>query len=400
VTITATTMATPAPTVRPLPVVVQAGAALAAGMGVCRFVYTPILPLMHVQAGLSASAGAALATANYVGYLLGALAAAARPDLLASPSAHRTGLVVLVGTLALMPAAHTEAAWSALRVIAGAASALVFVIAVSGSIARLRGHADHLVGWIFGGVGGGIALSGGVVLALRGASDWRTAWLASAALAAVLSAVAWPLVPVRASAGPTAPAGKAHQRSFAALLTSYTLEGVGYVIAATFLVAAVDAGSPAWLGTSTWVVVGLAAVPASAGWALLGRWRSRPTLLCAALVLQAVGIALPAVAAGPVSAVVSAVLFGATFLGVGSLALAVGAHLQVPRAVALLTAGYGLGQIAGPLLAAPLLHGGYPRALTLAAGIVAAAAFAAALLRIGFPHRVGTLVEPSRAGQA
>src|SRR6478609_5007997 len=53
---------------------VQAAAALAASMGIGRFVYTPILPLMHTQAGLSALLGATLATANYLGYLIGALA--------------------------------------------------------------------------------------------------------------------------------------------------------------------------------------------------------------------------------------------------------------------------------------------------------------------------------------
>lgn len=377
-------------------VVVQAGAALAASMGVGRFVYTPILPLMHAQAGLSASGGAAVATANYVGYLLGTLAAIAWPAALGSRLAHRAGLAVLAVTLTLMPLLSTVAAWCLLRAVAGAASALVFVLAVNAAIGHLRGRADHLVGWVFGGVGGGIALSGVAVLALSRVSDWRVAWWSAATLAAALSVLAWPLVPARNAPAPAAGTAESPHRWFVALLTSYTLEGVGYIIAATFLVAAVDAGSPTWIGTGTWVVVGLAAIPASAGWAQLGRWRSRPTLLCAALVVQALGIALPAVSGGALSALASAVLFGATFLGVGSLSLALGAHLQVPRAVALLTAGYGLGQVAGPVLATPLLHGGYTRALAVAAGIVAAGAVAAALLRIRFPHRIGPMVEPSR----
>lgn len=76
---------------------------------------------------------------------------------------------------------------------AGIASAVMFVIAASTMLARLREHAQHLVGWGFGGVGAGIALSGAVVLAVRTTGTGRTAWLASTALALALTAVAWML---------------------------------------------------------------------------------------------------------------------------------------------------------------------------------------------------------------
>jgi MFS family permease len=176
------------------------------------------------------------------------------------------------------------------------------------------------------------------------------------------------------------------RRWFGALFVSYTLEGVGYIIAGTFLVAAVEQSSPGWIGSGAWVVVGLAAVPSSALWAGLGRCWSRPALLSAALLVQAVGIALPSLSGGVAAALISAALFGGTFIGVSTLALATGAHLRVPRAVALLTAGYSVGQVLGPLVAAPLLHHGYRRALVLAAATVLAAALAALVLRVRFPH--------------
>ena len=167
------------------------------------------------------------------------------------------------------------------------------------------------------------------------------------------------------------------------LLASYSLEGVGYIIAGTFLVAAINENSPAWAGSGAWVLAGLAALPAAAGWAQLSRRWTRSTLLCAALLIQAAGIALPALVGGVAPALLSAVLFGATFLGVVSLALALGAQLGYPRAVALLTTGYGLGQILGPLVVTPLLQHGYHLALLVGAAIAAAAALAAAVLRIG-----------------
>jgi MFS family permease len=370
-------------------------------MGVGRFVYTPILPLMHAQAGLSAGAGASLATANYVGYLVGALAGILAPALIRSPSVLRGSLLLLTATLAAMPLSHSTPVWEALRLSAGTASALVFVVAAGSLLHHLRDHPAHLPGWAFGGVGAGIALSGLLVLVLRSVADWRAAWWAAAVLAALLALAAWNLRPEDAPAARTAPAaaGSRARRWFGALFVSYTLEGVGYIVAGTFLVAAIGQGSAGWIGGGAWVLVGLAAVPSSALWARLGRRRSLPGLLLAALVVQAAGIALPALVGGTAAALVSAVLFGGTFLGVSTLALATGAELRFPRSVALLTAGYSVGQILGPLVVAPLLRHGYRPALLLAAAVVLAGAGAAAVLRTGFPHHMVVEARTAAAGR-
>ncbi|MFF3905990.1 YbfB/YjiJ family MFS transporter [Streptomyces sp. NPDC001848] len=77
-------------------------------------------------------------------------------------------------------------------------------------------------------------------------------------------------------------------------------------------------------------MVGLAALPSCALWTRLARRRSGPPLPLASLTIQAAGIALLALLGGATPALGSAVLFGATFTGVGTIALPIGAHLQVP----------------------------------------------------------------------
>ncbi|WP_228562755.1 YbfB/YjiJ family MFS transporter [Catenulispora rubra] len=366
----------------------RAAAALAAAVGVGRFVYTPILPLMHAQAGLGTSAGAGLATANYAGYLAGALLCTAVPVVARSRVALRCSLLALVASLALMPAGESVAWWWILRLAAGATSAVVFVIAVHALLNGLHGHRASLAGWGFGGVGAGIALSGAAVLVVRGTGDWRTAWWAAAALALVLGAVAWKLAPGRATsqrAGVPQKPERAPQdrRLQTALLVSYSLDGLGYIIAGTFLVAAISQSSPGWVGTGAWVLVGLAAVPSAAWWAGLGRRFSTPGLLAGALLLQSFGIVLPALAAGVVPALISAVLFGATFVAISQLALGIGNQLGSARSAAVLTTGYSVGQILGPLAVTPALHHGYRQALVWAAVVVLAAAVVAATVWAG-----------------
>lgn len=383
--------------------VARTAAILAAAMGIGRFVYTPILPLMTAQAGLSTSAAGHLATANYVGYLVGAVAGACSPRLARSIAACRVSIVVLVASLAAMALTDNVFSWMVLRLTAGVASALVFVIAINTVLEHLHDHPPHLPGWAFGGVGIGIALSAALVFGLPAQTGWRAAWWLAAGLAAALGAAAWSLRPVPRAEGVkiTGGQGNAAHRPFAWLFGSYTLEGIGYIIAGTFLVAAIAQHSPGRLGTGAWLVVGLAAIPSAALWARLSSRYSHPVLLATALLLQAGGIGLACTGNG-LAALIGAVLFGGTFIGISTLALAAGRLLQFPGAVALLTAGYSVGQIIGPVAVSPFVHNGFRAALAAGAIVVLLAAFAAISMRVvsGQPRSGVTDSEfPDTAGE-
>jgi MFS family permease len=209
-------------------------------------------------------------------------------------------------------------------------------------------------------------------------------------LAALVAAVAWHMRGTADTSAivSTSPSREADSRRwFAVLFACYTLEGVGYIIAGTFLVAAIGQHSAGWVGNGAWIVVGLAAAPSAALWASAGTRWSHPTLLTVALTLQAAGIALPALVGGVAPALIGAVLFGGTFIGVSTIAMAAGRALAFPRAVAVLTSGYSVGQILGPLLVSPLLHQGvrygFRYALIASAVVVSTAALMAIWLRAG-----------------
>src|SRR5437868_7279063 len=110
-------------------------AALAVAMGIGRFAFTPLLPMMQEDFGVSVAEGGWLASANYLGYLVGALSAIALP--VRHVRAIHIGLLVIgISTLG-MAFDHGFWWWLALRALAGVASAWVLVFVSSWALERL-----------------------------------------------------------------------------------------------------------------------------------------------------------------------------------------------------------------------------------------------------------------------
>lgn len=344
-------------------------------MGVGRFIYTPLLPIMVDAHQISTNDGAVIATANYAGYLLGAILLTRWPQL-NSRNTFRICAALLIVSELLMAVPAPTIFPAALRLIAGVTSAVIFV-ACAGVSAR-HGSSREAAGIAFGGVGFGIALTGVLVLAVRPFLGWQSMWLVSAVLTAVL------LVPaLRLDIQPGRRGGKATIRSrgaWRALLVSYFLEGVGYIVIGTFLVAAVSDERGPVVGSAVWVVVGAAAVPATVLWGIAARRWSPAVAMPIALVAQCVSAVLPAVSTAVWPAVVAAALFGATFLGIVMLAIRIGGELSDGSTAAPLTAVYGAGQMLGPLVVAPVIGDSYPAAFVIAAIVLAAATIAAGVV--------------------
>ncbi|MBF6176707.1 YbfB/YjiJ family MFS transporter [Nocardia blacklockiae] len=364
-----------APSRQRLTPALRAAAGLAAAMGIGRFAYTPLMPAMIDAGRIGPHAGAVIAAANYAGYLTGAVLLSIRPEW-NGRNTFRAAALVLVASEAAMACPAPTAVPIALRCLAGLASAVVF-IGCAGVAARHENR-RRAAGIAFSGVGCGIALTGVLALAARPLVSWQLMWLGAAALTAALlvPALRLDIVPGARAAATAVRA----PRAWRALLVSYFLEGLGYIVVGTFLVAAVGTPGHQALGTAVWVVVGVCAAPATVLWGAVARRWTPVTALGAALSLQVLSALLPAFSTGTAAAVAAAALFGATFMGITMLALEIGGDLAGPTAAAVLTAGYGLGQMLGPVLVTPVLGSSYAAAFGIAAAVLAGAA--AALLPV------------------
>ncbi|WP_287966161.1 MULTISPECIES: YbfB/YjiJ family MFS transporter [Diaphorobacter] len=385
---------------RPHAVALAGMLALAVAMGVGRFAFTPLLPMMLHDGVLTLTEGSWLATANYVGYLLGALACMALPWVAPGFYARwhparlaRAGLVATV-LLTLAMALPVAAAWPALRFAAGAASAFVLLNVAAWCMVRLAVLGRPAMGGlIFCGPGVGIVLTGLAASAMV-AAQWRAAsgWVVFGVLSVLLCVGVWPVVrgrAVKADAGaqPRAAAQGGNAGTLAARgvhAVAYGLAGLGYIVTATFLPviarAALPSGSPwpdlFWPMFGAGVAVG-AALSTRAPSAWDRRW-----LLLAAYALQALGIVLGLLWPTPAGFALSSALVGLPFTAITFYGLQEARRLWPQSAdsfASLVTAVYGLGQIAGPPLVAWLLaHAdagqGFARGLTLAAGALVAGA--------------------------
>jgi predicted MFS family arabinose efflux permease len=333
--------------------------AMAAALGIGRFVYTPILPPMADALGLTKSASGLIASANFMGYLAGALLAAT-PFLRGSRRNWLLGsLTVSALTTGAMGLANSLLAFLALRLVGGIASALVLILASALVLERLAEmRRAGLSPLHFAGVGTGIAISAVVVaLLVRANQSWQVLWLASGALSlAATAAVAVLLPPHSDPPHRVGPQVRSHLGDgLVRLIVAYGLFGFGYVITATFLVAVVrSTASIRSFEPVIWVVVGLAACPSVALWTRIAARRGIPLSFAIACMVESVGVLASVVWSSPLGIFVAAILLGGTFMGLTALGLMRARALAAGdprRTMASMTVAFGLGQIIGPTFA-------------------------------------------------
>jgi MFS family permease len=362
-------------------------AALAVAMGIGRFAFTPILPMMQQDAGLSVAGGGWLASANYLGYLVGALWAGAVRARAAQ--AIRAGLAAIVLSTVAMAFDAGFAAWALLRFAAGVASAWVLVHTSSWCLERLIPLARPiLAGVLFAGVGTGVAVAGLLCVVLMSVhAQSSSAWLLLGLASLAVTAFVWP---VFSSSNENATQFGAAARwtwQQARLVIAYGAYGFGYIIPATFLpVMARDAVSdPAVFGWA-WPVFGAAAALSTLGVALLSGHKGNPrgnrvAWICSHFVM-ALGVAAPVFWPGVGGILLAALCVGGTFVVITMVGLqeartvvASEGNANPARLMAAMTAAFAAGQIAGPLVVSLLVGaGGFSAALLIACAALVAGA--------------------------
>jgi predicted MFS family arabinose efflux permease len=361
-------------------------------MGIGRFAFTPILPMMQQDAGVSIAAGAWLAAANYVGYLVGALSVMFVP--IPAPTAIRAGLVTIGVTTLAMGLHDAFAGWLVLRALAGVASAWVLICTSAWCLERLQPlRRPMLESTVFAGVGAGIALAGAACLAfMRLGTTSARAWIVFGIGSLIVTVIIWPVFghADRAIAGaPRRPRPRlAWDAEWLGLTLCYGAFGFGYIIPATFLpvMARQAIRDPAVFGLS-WPLFGVAAMLSTL---LAGRIRRRLSnrrLWITSHLVMALGVALPVLRPGIAATLLAALGVGGTFMVVTMVGMQEAREVGGPAATGLMaamTSAFALGQIVGPL-GAGYLHGAdgnFSAALLVAcAALVISAALLASVSR-------------------
>jgi len=359
--------------------------ALAAALGIGRFVYTPILPPMVEALGFTKSTAGLMASANFLGYLIGAL-------LVASPIFGGSRRVWLLGALVMsaittgaMGLTDSVALFVGLRFVGGVASAFVLVLTSALVLQRLAASGSTgLSALCFAGVGIGIAVSAMLVAAmLRAGQNWQSLWLASGALSLVAAIAAGVLLrPRSVLAQRNEEEKRPATRNLIRLIAAYGLFGFGYVITATFLVAIVrTTPTIRSLEPIIWLVFGCAAAPSVALWTRIAKLLGVSGAFALACLIEAIGVAASVVWQTEPGIFLSAVLVGGTFMGLTALGLIQARALAAGDArhvLAYMTGAFGTGQIIGPAFAGALSD--QLGSFTVPSIVAAAALIVAALL--------------------
>ena len=353
-------------------------------VGVARFSFSLLLPIMQDSAGLTDSGGGWLATTNYMGYMLGVLLAASLRNLNHKYHLHRVYLILSVFTSAAMVITTDIITWSVLRFIAGICASGGMIIA-SGLILKWLVKNNHRaeLGIHFSGVGLSIIVTSLLVeIMLTISADWQQQWLALAVMSAIVAIPSWLWMPHPFADGQARVTAKDNppDKTFTLILMlAYFCAGYGYVVSSTFIVDIVEGveGVEGLKGQGgfAFILVGLAATPAVLVWDRIARSAGYLKALFIAYILQAVGIILPAINDTLPFVILSALLFGGTFIACVSLVLTMAGKFypsNPAKFMGTMTLAFGAAQIIAPVCTGYLAEalGNYNLGLYLSATIM------------------------------
>jgi predicted MFS family arabinose efflux permease len=330
-------------------------------MGIGRFAYTPILPLMQKDLSFPNTVAGYIASSNYAGYLLGAILAGAVPLKKYRVIILKISLIISIFTTAIMGLTYSHFLWYVLRFISGVSSAYVLVLASGIVLDKLATiNKTSWSGLFYGGVGFGIFLSSLIIPSLNHLYQWEGSWIGLAVVSGILTIFVW----IWLDEAPNTVEMKNKQETFALipptkwllwLTIAYGLEGLGYIVTGTFIVSIAEKTSYFQKdATLVWMMVGLAAIPSCLIWSILAKKWGFVKSLVLAMALQSLGMAMPVFWISKTSFIISALLFGATFMGITTLATTLGRQINPSnssRTIGMLTAIYAIGQLIGPTLA-------------------------------------------------
>ena len=348
--------------------------ALASAMGIGRFSLTPIMPLMQRDLGLTLAQGGWLATANYLGYLAGALICMAK--VIRPAAAIRFGLVCVASFTMAMAASDWLPLWVTFRFLAGVASAFVLVGVSAWALPILAAQDKaQWSGRVFAGVGVGVAFAGllGLVASIDGWSS-RASWVGLGGVAAVLAALLWKPLAID-SARPVSGSQARARLPYRVFVVAacYGVFGYGYIIPATFLPAQARGyiDDPVVIGW-IWPVFGTAAAISTLA---ATRWSQRLSPRQLWILAQwglAAGVLAPVLAINMTTLLIAALCVGGTFMVITMAGIKELLRIDAPQAargVGMMTAAFAIGQIAGPLTVS--LFAGSDNAVALSSIIAA-----------------------------
>jgi predicted MFS family arabinose efflux permease len=327
-------------------------------VGIARFAYTPFLPLMLSQTGLSIIDGGWLATFNYLGYFTGIILVSFTNNLKFKFRFYQLSLIVAVVSTIAMGLTTNLIIWSILRFVAGLTSTAGIILASGFVLSWLKHHGfKPQLGLHFTFIGLGIAIPGLAIVVMNHFLDWSMQWIMMGLFGIVFLIPAWRWMPVPTLFTPKSVADyhEPSKRWLWLMLAAYSCAGVGYVISATFIVAVLEAmplltGKGDWI----WVMLGLAAVPSCFLWDKLAQRLGEIKTLILVYSLQMFAIVIPALSDNLFVNLLGAMVFGGTFSGIVSLMLTFIGHKfpkNPAKAMARLTLSYGLAQMVAPTIA-------------------------------------------------